>query len=804
MLSRLSLVLCLLSLSVRCSDQPAPPDTAVIPDVPAREHVSQDHRARETVVPDAPAALDLMELEVEVPAEVLEEVAAPVDTDLDGLFDHTEADLGTDPLVPDTDTDGILDGQEVAEGTDPLDPSSASAWHPEWNEYPRLLFGPDAVAGLRLRALEPPAAHGVMLARVRARAGEEAEPPRTVSYDPYHEMKRAAIAHAKAFVALLDDDAVAAVAAAQVAEGINPNLHEIGFTSPFYSKTDIHAAEAIIYYCQAYDFLRGSGLLSAGELSAMEESIVGLVTALETEVTVGPMMALLTMAQNNHNMKTYAGIGIAGVVFNNRPEAARWVNRGVTELAYYFGDYQSTDDGGYAEGPSYLNYGLGDTLSFLWAYHRFAAGRTFWFRNFFDTRDKQDELFVWHGDPTQDEHLHSVFLWPVRIMMPGGLSPNIDDSHTSPLASGFLAAFFDDPVFLWHWLLPQNNLLSSAGIDAAVAIFALLDPEMVPKAPELDPDQFLYAAGNCVFRSSYEAEADTYVLLLGEHGKIRKHGQGHEHPDASQLLLHARGEFLLIDSGYVNWEGKDAVSHPNNHNLILVDGVGPPDNELTGIGSDAFLEGFAPEPGFKSCTSRTSYEAVEFERTALLVDEDLLVVADRIDAAKVHDYSLLWHGNGGGTTNGDFSLGSHGAAWSRAKARLDCVCAGAEVDIAVEAQEFPHSFSYGQLESHESLVCGFTGGVASVLSVFRIADPAAEAVAAPEVLSAGQGLALVKVTGAQGYVVVAAQGEDFLGEAFDAPCSTVQSDARLIVLWCDSNNELVEAKAVGGSFLEAW
>jgi len=45
------------------------------------------------------------------------------DDDGDGLGNHQESELGTDPLDADSDDDGFLDGVEVAEGTDPLDPS---------------------------------------------------------------------------------------------------------------------------------------------------------------------------------------------------------------------------------------------------------------------------------------------------------------------------------------------------------------------------------------------------------------------------------------------------------------------------------------------------------------------------------------------------------------------------------------------------------------------------------------------------------------------------------------------------------
>ena len=45
-----------------------------------------------------------------------------IDSDGDGLLDHWELWVGTDPNNPDTDGDDVNDGIEVANGTDPLDP----------------------------------------------------------------------------------------------------------------------------------------------------------------------------------------------------------------------------------------------------------------------------------------------------------------------------------------------------------------------------------------------------------------------------------------------------------------------------------------------------------------------------------------------------------------------------------------------------------------------------------------------------------------------------------------------------------
>jgi hypothetical protein len=49
---------------------------------------------------------------------------AEEDSDLDGLSDTAEVEIGTDPLNPDSDGDGLSDGDEISHGTDPINPDS--------------------------------------------------------------------------------------------------------------------------------------------------------------------------------------------------------------------------------------------------------------------------------------------------------------------------------------------------------------------------------------------------------------------------------------------------------------------------------------------------------------------------------------------------------------------------------------------------------------------------------------------------------------------------------------------------------
>ncbi|MFI5305767.1 MAG: hypothetical protein ACHQ53_00365 [Polyangiales bacterium] len=72
--------------------------------------------------------------------------AGALDSDMDGLCDSTEEDLGTDPHAADTDGDGLPDLIEVGNAFDPTDPSS-----PAPDQLGYLQAQPDAVLDFPVR-----------------------------------------------------------------------------------------------------------------------------------------------------------------------------------------------------------------------------------------------------------------------------------------------------------------------------------------------------------------------------------------------------------------------------------------------------------------------------------------------------------------------------------------------------------------------------------------------------------------------------------------------------------------------------
>ncbi len=158
---------------------------------------------------------------------------------------------------------------------------------------------------------------------------------------------------------------------------------------------------------------------------------------------------------------------------------------------------------------------------------------------------------------------------------------------------------------------------------------------------------------------------------------------GHEHPDPLALLRYAGTEALVLDSGHLGWGQHHKVNAPENHSLILVDGLGAqgyqavvPEIDIEHDGSITFLDpsvegGWTPgrdgqgwivahdlaEPSTLSVVHAvTRYEqeapATELSRTLALLGGRYAVLLDQASSADglQHDYTHRLHLNCGGTS----------------------------------------------------------------------------------------------------------------------------------------------------------
>lgn len=619
------------------------------------------------------------------------------DSDGDGLDDHQECELGTDSHAADSDGDGKSDGVEITEGTDPREIASASSWFPDrLRTRPRLFFGPEDLAALRQQLETPSAAEAVLLTRLRERAA--LEPPAHPIDDPYDRTippRRAEIAEARAFLALLEGDGDAAASAAEILAAPFPDPYDLDVFSGY----DLSESEAMVSACTAYDLLAAHPELPAGVLQRAESRLRERVEVFRDMCLNGPLLYMVSLARNNHTMKVQGALGLCALTLNDEPRSVRNLHEAVTGLYTLLEEFQGTAGGGYAEGYNYLSYGANTWLPFLVAYHRFARGDALTYRvlgeSVFPNPHEGELMEV--GDFADSERLRSIFERALFATMPDGRTPPLDDANPSWLHGGLLAWFFGDPRFKWNW--EKSHYYAARG---DVASFALAGPDAA-EAPDWGPDGFFPEAGWALLRDDLSATA-RYFLVTGEHGAPRTNGLGHEQPDGTSFMLTAFGDDLILDPGYINWDNRELVATPLDHNVVLVDGQGARVSTILDVGRDVFLEGWEADLDRTTFTARARVRGVNIVRRFLRLRGDVFVVADQLDAEDSHVYTLLLHGKGGGTLGpGTFERLEGGARWLGPHARVEAWVTPTEGQPEIEEHQEEHQEGWGHYGFHVAL-----------------------------------------------------------------------------------------------------
>jgi hypothetical protein len=149
-------------------------------------------------------------------------------------------------------------------------------------------------------------------------------------------------------------------------------------------------------------------------------------------------------------------------------------------------------------------------------------------------------------------------------------------------------------------------------------------------------------------------------MLVAEAGPSRK--TLHDHVDGLQFTVAAYDEVMLMDSGYFkpNDFTLPETSHPQSHNVLLIDGKGAPDKGLlTAFGdTDAFLEHPIDGGWISAAEARESYEGHTIVRTLALVRDGWFVVSDTVTADAAGDHAYRWrvHPYAGGDTMGTVAI----------------------------------------------------------------------------------------------------------------------------------------------------
>lgn len=592
----------------------------------------------------------------------------------------------------------------------------------DWQSVPRVVFGPGGESEIVSRLDREPFI--TLYKRVFSRANQGYD---LDNHDKFREQGKANIAKAAAFIYAInktvdnsgnivdfatEDDRLAY---GQKAEFLLTNmLTESRMTSFVNMVLDIHTAQELQLWATAYDILNGAGYPYENK-ELVKENVIDLAADFYKD-WVDDQFPAVNSLNNNHMVKSAAALGVAAIALNGYegyiaeedPEGFRkpenWIDLAVVLCDRIMLDAQVPIDGGYGEGAGYLFYSAINHLPFFRAMHRYVGEKGYKLDGF----EYGDLLF------RRDHEL--IHDWMVKTIMPDGTFPPIDDN--SPGTQYSFAEVLDFPnagVYRWAWDFQRVQYFSSGSVDQSVESLVYYDEDVTPLSPVdlgWNKNQFMYDAGISIFRSDWEDRNAVYLYMVSEHGiakgtPVTREGNelqgagGHDHNDPNVIHLYAYGSPLLLDPGYLGWEDHSMVYDADNHNLILVDNKGPELFQMVlpmlvqdengewvvkegeeggyvpGSDGDAFLRDHFDVSNLSYSRSDTEYfsKAPEsiWSRHVLFVHEKYFIVFDDMKYldGESHTAGLLWHGNGGGDSGGDFEQLEDGAKWEYADAKVN-------------------------------------------------------------------------------------------------------------------------------------
>jgi hypothetical protein len=485
-----------------------------------------------------------------------------------------------------------------------------------------------------------------------------------------------------AFIAWLQGDTERGQKAATILEGLPPDAHDIDDVT-----TEVHLATAIQLASQAWDLLAGTDL--GLELEPSRAAVAALTVSM-WEAYVQDWPQLYQAWQNNHNVKTAAAFGLAGLALDDEPMGLTWVGYAQTEIQHIQLGVQATPTGaGYGEGPGYHSYGSQTAQPFLWAYHRLFEGQTYRWPVTCATRPAESCEEGDHepvGDLWEDPRLLEQLLWNVRLRMPDGARAPFDDSWRTGFPSGMMAPL--DPLLAWDWLDTDDGYQSwSADVD----VETLLNMNELGEAPSHEPCWADPETGVAVLASDHGPGATWAMLLAEPPGPMTS--WGHEHADAGSFMLHARGAYLVIDPGYPGYTMREQTAGYEHHTGILVGGEGLP----TGTAGDLEVSWDDPLEGCSAATTM-SWDDHRWRRQ-LSLDQGAIVVRDELDLAQAQ--ALQWRlPTMSGEGRGSLELHEHGALLRQDSAGLLVVITSDQA-LSIAEERGPDAPHWGSVLEHE-------------------------------------------------------------------------------------------------------
>jgi hypothetical protein len=550
-----------------------------------------------------------------------------------------------------------------------------------------------------------------------------------------------------------------------------------------------------------------------------------------------------TSYTQNHNWINHAAVGLAGLALDGEsPRARAWTDYAAANAAKISSAISGVVDGTWHEGWSYLAYGLHWHLPFVEALRRSGG-------------PDHTDLPLLRGIGAARAYAQIPEAPHTFVLASGDFFGfNLDEGL---LALRYAASRFDDRVAQlaadrWQDGTPRKTFAPEA--NQQVFEFLFYDPSVPAADPATLPlDWFGADLQAAVFRSGWEKGATIFALKSGSFGgrsTWERLGAGdaapgalnfsHDHADDNGFYLYANGAWAAPEAqGYYIGHADSPGPQANQtvfHNSMLVDGQGQLGSGVRPSGDNGqsygwFFEregsipfrassrsfGFATGDGARLYARELGVQ--RWDRHALFLDREHVVLWDVLEAAQPRAFTWLSHFTGSATQEGRWirGRGENGQALGVAMVAP----AGAAVSFAtqapVKAEKFvaDGSFTVAEVKAPAAARTAFLTALVPVADAAWGSRPSVEALdaARPEVglVLAKGGRRTVAVFGGAAGQGVSAGGVELAGLAGVAASEGGAPDRALLVrgsslaqdgkdlLRVEGGTDLLEADGLSGA-----
>lgn len=475
----------------------------------------------------------------------------------------------------------------------------------------------------------------------------------------------------------------------------------------------------------AYDLLKGAGVHDSllTNARALLQEFAGNLHEQIAFNTFG--LGLFGLHVDNHSIRSAAAIALSAIVLNDatsndadeRP--INWINTAmynIDNVLWRDGERQSEPGivAGYAEGPHYLRFGFKHMLPMIHAFGNFLPDTTITFTFDGDSRGVRN--------PWYDPNYENLWEWVVKIRMPDGRHPALEDCFIATCYPEL--AIMEDPRYRtqiafsrWHPLKPNSlwEQLHHSSDDVTADFIASRTTAM----PDVFPGMLaMKESGNLVFRSGWDT-TDTYLHITAKNGNARINAKGHNHADVSSFILHAHGQLLALDPGYLRWDRRDEVSEADNHNMLLVDGEGPADGNVGAAnGADGYITEEFDLRHLDYARVGTNYKGAAIFRRPMFIRDNYFVFTDVCTDNQAHDYAWRLHGyglEGGDSIHGTFVLeaGQQRGIWRKNGVNLLAQVSAVDGADMIGKETNIHELRFDSMETHTTMIAERTNATAA-------------------------------------------------------------------------------------------